>query len=366
MLSLLILTIVVLPCTASTQECKEGEFKCFKTPKSTARCVPISYKCDNVPDCDGSDAADETDCPLPGQIEDLQPKVYVDDLKGSELTWSTEGSKFTNVSVEISYLDSATKKMESKMVYGRVKECYDYDGPWCAKMQRRRIRWCDGYMVKFIIFCRRFCGVCRIDSVRNNARFDMLTLLETGAINITARAYASNYKGNGPKTTSVRIPIPEITGVKNLTVKINNKGNDSVWATVAWNTTSHFIPNHYIIASDTSIEYKLLVCRVFATNSGVYTEECYPGIIEHPCRCRKEFYDLKYGSRYSFRVTPVSRHTDAITGPSESVSLILPPKEERTRTNNLAISFGVAGGGVVCFVLVFMAWRRYNNSTYYF
>ena len=328
MLSLLILAIVV--------------------PTSTAR-IPTAcilheyYKCDYVP----------------GQIEDLQPKVYVHELNGSELTWSTEGSKYTNVSVEISYLDRATKKMESKMVYGRVIECFDRDRQYCKHKE-----YCSDDLREFSR-CTRFCGACWHAHVRDNVRFNMLTLLETGATGITARAYASNYKGNGPRTSSVRIPIPEITGVKNLTATINYKGNDTVWVTVAWNR-SHFLPNPYIIESDTMIEYKLMVCRVFAKNSGVYTEVCYPGIIEHPCRCRKEFYDLKYGSRYSFRVTPVSRHTDAITGPSESVSLILPPKEERTRTNNLAISFGVAGGGVVCFVLVFMAWRRYNNSTYYF
>ena len=328
---LLVLTLLVFPQTVTTLKCEEEEYQCPKTPTSppTSRetpCLPISYQCDDLPKC-----ADTSDA-LPGLILDFRAKVYAHNLNSSEFTWSTGGENFTQVVIEIKYyLDARTTKMESTTVYGQTKRCYDMRPP-SAKEKAL----CGGTpMTKDL--CKTLCGVCRIDFARNNARFNMLTLLETGANDITARAYASNHKGRGP-AMGLSIPIPKITGVKNLTVTINYKGIDTVWVTVTWNS-SRFLPHPYLIASDTSIEYKVTICRVVETDNGTTTlEECET---EKTYKNSKKYYDLKYGRKYVFQVQPRSQYTDAISGPMESVYLTLLSKEEPTRINVVAMSLSL-------------------------
>ena len=351
MLNLLVLMLLPVVVTSSCNN--KTEWTC---PQSS-KCIPNRYKCDNVPDCTGSKGSpDETmECSLPPVLSDFKVKVITFNLESSDITWTqTEG--LTNVTVDISYINGATGVKEAVKVYGRSKKCYDFLKS-CADMKPYM---CDIHQ-HLKGTCRKLCGICRVDTMRDSARFNMNSLLNKKATNIMATAYASNFKGDGPKTSPIEIPIPKLTAVKNLTITLDAKMSEEIWAILSW-SDSKFVKDPRVKPSDVSIEHHLKRCRVIELSNG--TKSFVDCKSEKPFYgdSKRKFYDNKYGTKYAFTVKPVFRYADTIVGPTSTVFLTTPAAPEtKAPINILALSFGISGG-VVFLVIVFISWGKYRRG----
>jgi len=349
-----LLVIILLPVLVRSACNTTTEWTC---PQSS-KCIPKQYKCDNVPDCTGSvGSPDETDdCQYPPVLSDLRVKVRAFSLRSCDVLWSGPGDKLTNVTVDITYTNGITGNKETTRVYGRPRKCYDFHSS-CKTTEEYM---CD-ILPTTKAFCRKLCGVCRVDSMRDNARFDMMSLLDKKAVKISATAFASNFKGDGPRSASVEVPIPEITAVGNLTITIRHKFSDEVWAVLSWNA-SRFVQHPNIIGSDDSIQHMIKHCRVIEFSNGTTEMADCKSLRPFLDENTRKFYDLKYSTKYAFSVEPVLRYTDLIRGPATTVYLTLPQApDEGYRINILALSFGVAGG-VVFLGIVFVSWRKYQRG----
>ena len=84
----------------------------------------------------------------------------------------------------------------------------------------------------------------------------MLSLLKKGATDIQARGWATNWKGDGPKSAPINLPIPEMSGVTGLSVAVTDMFQDNVQANLTWVNDSVIVPKPYIeIEDDRYIRY---------------------------------------------------------------------------------------------------------------
>ena len=96
----------------------------------------------------------------------------------------------------------------------------------------------------------------------------MWSLLKKGATDIQARGWATNWKGDGPKSAPINLPIPEMTGVTGLSVAVTDTLQDDVRAKLTWANDSVIVPKPYIeIEDDRYIRYFLFKIRDIICNT---------------------------------------------------------------------------------------------------